>query len=77
MSDSIIWIVFIVYFVWAIYSGYKFVNGRFEFLEQKKPLNKILKIIAIILIGLVYGFINMFRLLILGIIKFLHFMANL
>lgn len=76
-NDSVLIVVFIVYLIWAIYSGYKFVNGRFRFLEQKKPANKVLKVLAIIIIGFIYGFINMFRLLILGIIKFLHFMANL
>ena len=61
-------IIFLIYCVWAIYSGYKYVNGRWEYLERKKPLNVILKFLMIVLIGAWYGFINLIVLLIKGFI---------
>lgn len=54
-----VYVIFLVYCVWAIYSGYKFVDGRWAFLEKKKPLNVILKILMIIIMGSWYGFINL------------------
>ena len=36
--------IFVVaYIAFAIYSGYKVVSGRFEFLERQAPLNMIIK----------------------------------
>lgn len=76
-KNTILSIVVLVYIVWAIYSGYSFINGRFNFLEEKKPLNRILKVLAILLVGSVYGIIKLFILVFRFIFSFLEFMRKL
>jgi uncharacterized membrane protein YwzB len=76
-SELVISIIVIVYMIWAIYSGWKFINGRFDFLEKKEAQYKILKVIIAILIGIVYGFINMFIALLKWIFRFLEYMRKM
>ena len=46
-------IVFIFYTAWAIYSGYKFMSGRSEWLDRRAPLNIIVKIALSVVVGYV------------------------
>lgn len=54
-DDSVFVIIMIAYFIWAIYSGWKFMNGRVAFLEQEGVIYKLLKFICAYVVGLVYG----------------------
>lgn len=49
------WIIFAVYTVWAIYSGFKWLNGRCAWLEVKEPVNKVCKVLAAVGAGYVIG----------------------
>ena len=60
MDDSIVTILALAYTAWAIYSGYKFLSGRSEWLDQKAPLNMIVKIALSIVIGYVIGAFYLF-----------------
>ncbi len=60
----------LVYYVWAIYSGWKLLNGRFEFLEREGAGYKILKFICISIVGIFYGGIYL-------ILRFLQFVGFL
>ena len=44
-----------VYIIWAVYSGYKFMTGRNEWLDTKAPINMIVKFIVCSLVGVVIG----------------------
>ena len=44
-------VLFLIYEVWAVYSGYKVMTGRSKWLEQDKPLNKIVKFGICLLLG--------------------------
>lgn len=47
-----IWVVVILaYTVWAIYSGYKLLSGRSEWLDRRAPLNMIVKIVLSVIVG--------------------------
>lgn len=48
-------ILILAYTAWAIYSGYRVLTGRFEWLDRKAPLNVIVKIILSITTGYVIG----------------------
>lgn len=48
-------IIFLVYSVWAVYSGYKMINGKYEWLECQKTLNKVCKWFVILGAGYVIG----------------------
>lgn len=76
-SDTVIYLLVVAYCVWAIYSGWKIINGRFEFLEEECALNKILKILTVLVVGSVFGLINMLILVFKGIFKFLDFMRKM
>lgn len=76
-SDVIVFIVILAYAVWAVYSGWKIMNGRFEFLEQKTIPIRILKVISIILVGSVYGVINLTVLVITNILKLVKLICHL
>ena len=49
------WVIFIVYSAWSLYSGYKWLNGRYEWLEQKEPTNQVCKALATVAVGYVIG----------------------
>lgn len=76
-SDVIVFIVILAYAVWAVYSGWKIMNGRFEFLEQKTIPIRILKVSSIILVGSVYGVINLTVLVITNILKLVKLICHL
>ena len=44
-----------IYFVVASFLGWKFMTNRIRFLEQKKPLNLILKLIVSVATGQIIG----------------------
>lgn len=48
-------IIFLLYSAWAVYSGYKNINGKYEWLEQPQLLNKICKGFVILGAGYVFG----------------------
>lgn len=48
-------LIFLVYSAWAVYSGYKMVNGRYAWLEQEGIVNVICKWLAIIGMGYILG----------------------
>ena len=56
-------IILLIYTAWAFYSGYKFMTGRSEWLDEKKVHNVICKIIASVLVGYVIGAVNLVMLL--------------
>lgn len=48
-------LIFVIYSAWAIYSGYKFINGRYECLERNETKSKVCKGLAILGAGYVIG----------------------
>lgn len=58
--DSILTIALIVYSIWAIYSGYKVVSGRSEYLDRKVFPNVIFKFVLSVIVGYVVGVIYFF-----------------
>lgn len=46
-------VIVLVYTVWAVYSGYKFLTGRCEWLDRKEPVNRIVKGVLSVLVGYV------------------------
>lgn len=48
-------LIFILYSAWALFSGYKVINGRFNWLEQKEPANRVCKALAVLGAGYVVG----------------------
>lgn len=48
-------LIFIVYSAWAVFSGYRIINGRFDWLEQKETKNKVCKVLAVLGTGYVVG----------------------
>lgn len=45
----------LAYTAWAIYSGYKIVSGRSEWLDRRSPVNMIVKAIVCIIVGYIVG----------------------
>ncbi len=54
-------LIFLVYSAWAVYSGHKWINGRYEWLEQPGIGNKICKALAILGVGYVIGVWNIIK----------------
>ncbi len=48
-------ILICIYVCWGIYSGFKVLSGRIAWLDKKKPLNLIVKLILSFLLGIVIG----------------------
>lgn len=65
-------VLILAYTVWAIYSGYKVLSGRSEWLDRRAPLNMIVKIVLSVAVGYV---IAAFYLIYL-IFKFLGMMSR-
>ncbi len=38
--------IFMIYMAWAVYSGYKVMSGRSEWLDKRAPVNMIVKFIV-------------------------------
>lgn len=66
-------VLVLAYTAWAIYSGYKVLSGRSEWLDRRAPLNMIVKIALSVVVGYV---IAAFYLIYL-ILKFLGFMSRI
>lgn len=66
-------LLILAYTAWAIYSGYKVISGRSEWLDQKAPLNMVVKIILSVVVGYV---IAAFYLIYL-ILRFLGLMSKM
>ena len=49
--NSYILVPVVLYTAWAIYSGYKYVNGRYPWLEQPEIAHRICKYAAILGMG--------------------------
>lgn len=43
--------IFMIYMAWAIYSGYKVMSGRSEWLDKRAPVNMIVKFIVSTIVG--------------------------
>ena len=54
-------LIFLIYSAWAVWSGYKWINGRYEWLEQPAITNKICKALAILGAGYVVGAWNIVK----------------
>jgi hypothetical protein len=66
-------VLILAYTAWAIYSGYKVLSGRSEWLDRRAPLNIIVKIALSVVVGYV---IAAFYLIYL-ILKFLGVMSRM
>lgn len=66
-------VLILAYTAWAIYSGYKVMSGRSEWLDRRAPLNIIVKIALSVVVGYV---IAAFYLIYL-ILKFLGIMSRM
>ena len=66
-------VLILAYTVWAIYSGYKVLSGRSQWLDRRAPLNIIVKIVLSVVVGYV---IAAFYLIYL-ILKFLGIMSKM
>ena len=66
-------VLILAYTAWAIYSGFKVLSGRSEWLDRRAPLNMIVKIILSVVVGYV---IAAFYLIYL-ILKFLGVMSRM
>ena len=65
-------IIIFAYTVWAIYSGYRVLSGRWEWLDRNAPLNRVVKIALSVAVGYI---IAAFYLIYL-IFKFLEMMSK-
>lgn len=66
-------LLILAYTAWAIYSGYKVLSGRSEWLDRRAPLNMTVKIALSVIVGYV---IAAFYLIYL-ILKFLGVMSRM
>lgn len=53
MTNFLLSMLVIIYTGWAIYSGYKFLTGRSEWLDRREPASIVVKGILSILVGYV------------------------
>lgn len=66
-------LLLILYTVWAVYSGFKVLTGRNEWLDRKTPASMAVKIAGSFLIGYVIGGFYLIYL----ILVFLGFMSRM
>lgn len=66
-------VLILAYTAWAIYSGYKVLSGRSEWLDRRAPLNMIVKIALSVVVGYVIGAFYLIYL----ILKFLGVMSRM
>lgn len=66
-------VLILAYTAWAIYSGYKVLSGRSEWLDRRAPLNMVVEIALSVVVGYV---IAAFYLIYL-ILKFLGVMSRM
>lgn len=55
MENMLVPIGSIIYAAWAYYSGWKWINGRFAFLEQEGKIYIILKAVIGFCVGCIIG----------------------
>lgn len=48
-------ILYVLYTLWAFYSGFRFVSGRSEWLDRSSPSNFIVKLIISMAVGYIIG----------------------
>ena len=60
------------YVIWAVYSGYKFMTGRNEWLDTKAPINMVIKFIVSALVGAVIGVFYFIYFILKVIMHFAH-----
>ena len=73
MVEKVETLLIFAYTAWAIYSGYKVLTGRSEWLDRKAPLNMAVKIVLSVGAGYVIGGLYLIYL----ILKFLVLMARM
>ncbi len=56
-------IILLVYLIWAVYSGWKFMDGKVAFLEREGLVYIVLKILCSGSIGLIYGIIYLVKII--------------
>lgn len=66
-------VLILAYTVWAVYSGFKVLSGRSEWLDRRAPLNMTVKIALSIVVGYVIAAIYLIYL----IFKFLGMMSRM
>lgn len=66
-------VLILAYTAWAIYSGYKVLSGRSEWLDRRAPINMVVKVVLSVVVGYV---IAAFYLIYL-ILKFLGVMSRM
>ena len=66
-------VLILAYTAWAIYSGYKVLSGRSEWLDRRAPLNRIVKIVLSVVVGYFIAAFYLFYL----IFKFLGVMSRM
>jgi hypothetical protein len=70
MENGILNIIMIGYAIWAYYSGWKLLTGRFEYLDRRAFPNLLVKAILSIAVGSVYGAIYFILIIIRMMIRF-------
>ena len=55
MEDLIIFVVFFGYMIWGIYCGYRFLSGRSKWLDEQRPINRVVKFILSLMLGTFLG----------------------
>lgn len=66
-------IIILAYVIWAFYSGWQFMTGRIEYLDQKKIVPIIIKLLLSFAVGIFYGAIRFITL----ILTFLGVMSKI
>ncbi len=66
-------LIMLAYFAWAMYAGWKYMDGRVPALEKKGIGYKAIKIVCAYIVGVIYGAIY----IIILILKFLGFMSKI
>lgn len=66
-------VIIFAYTAWAIYSGFKVLSGRSEWLDRRAPLNMMVKIALSVVVGYVIAALYLIYL----ILKFLGVMSRM
>lgn len=62
-------ILILAYFIWSIYSGYKILNGRLEWLDRPRLLNRMVKVVAVVIVGIAVAVFYLIYLIVTFIVK--------
>ena len=66
-------VLILVYTSWAIYSGYKVMTGRSEWLDRREPVSLVCKCVLSVIVGYIIGAFYFIYL----ILQFLGFMSKM